>query len=223
MKGIYCYIDNENNSIVYIGKDSNIDKSLRHKEHMRRSQYDKQQINRVLQNNPKRYVYKELCVVDCSEEELNQLEINYIEKHSPIFNFTKGGDGLCGWNPSEEWRKKKSESMKGNIHNKGRTFSESWKKHISESNKGRKLSESHKQKISEAHKGKSLSDEHKKKISVFHTKEYPRIIKKGFANNKQRWGIKYNSKLIKTSFSKDALIEWFKKHYDIELVMPIED
>ena len=85
------------------------------------------------------------------------------------------------------------------------------------------LSESHKQKISEAHKGKSLSDEHKKKISVFHTKEYPRIIKKGFANNKQRWGIKYNSKLIKTSFSKDALIEWFKKHYDIELVMPIED
>ena len=223
MKGIYCYIDNNDDSIVYVGKDSHIDKSFRHKEHMRPSQYDKQQINRVIQNNPTRYVYKELYVADCSKEELNQLEIEYIEKYTPLFNFAKVGEGTGGWNPSKEWRQKKREFMKGNTINKGRVLDEKWRKHLSESQKGRKLSENHKQKISEAHKGKSLSEEHKKKIGALHTKNYPRIIKKGFANNQQRWGIKYNSKLIKTSFSKDALIEWFKTHYDIELVMSLED
>ena len=31
--GIYCYIDKKDNKIVYVGKDSNIDKKRRHKDH----------------------------------------------------------------------------------------------------------------------------------------------------------------------------------------------
>lgn len=29
--GIYCYVDNQNNDIVYIGKDAQIDNNKRHK------------------------------------------------------------------------------------------------------------------------------------------------------------------------------------------------
>ena len=48
MKGIYKYTDLETNEVVYIGKDSHIDKKARHKDHMRLSLYNKQPFNRVL-------------------------------------------------------------------------------------------------------------------------------------------------------------------------------
>lgn len=35
--GIYCYLDKETDKIVYIGKDSHIDKDMRHKHHMQKS------------------------------------------------------------------------------------------------------------------------------------------------------------------------------------------
>jgi len=59
MIGIYCYQDTQNdNEIVYIGKDSNIDRNIRYNAHKKPSQYNCQQINRVIQNNPNRYKYK---------------------------------------------------------------------------------------------------------------------------------------------------------------------
>ena len=32
--GIYCYIDKKTNNIIYIGKDSYIDKQIRNKDHL---------------------------------------------------------------------------------------------------------------------------------------------------------------------------------------------
>ena len=72
--GIYGYWDTKKECVVYIGKDSNISINKRHKEHHRHSQYDKQQINRVLQNNKERYTYFILCDGYFTEEELNELE-----------------------------------------------------------------------------------------------------------------------------------------------------
>ena len=58
MLGIYCYIDLKDGSIVYIGKDSHIEKNLRHKQHHFHSLYNAQPLNSILQNNPGRYSYQ---------------------------------------------------------------------------------------------------------------------------------------------------------------------
>lgn len=52
-KGIYGYFDTKNKEVVYIGKDSNINKNVRKYAHMKPSQYDRQPINMIVQNNPK--------------------------------------------------------------------------------------------------------------------------------------------------------------------------
>ena len=59
-KGIYCYIDRKDDSIIYVGKDSNIDKQTRRQNHLAPSRYDEQPVNRILQNNSDRYIYQVL-------------------------------------------------------------------------------------------------------------------------------------------------------------------
>lgn len=109
MKGIYCYKDLQTNEIIYVGKDSNIDKKKRGRDHLAPSNYNQQPINRVLQNNATRYRYQALWTIDdCTTNHLNQMEIYFIRKYNPKFNFTTGGDG--GTTFSEETRKKMSEN-----------------------------------------------------------------------------------------------------------------
>lgn len=150
-KGIYCYIDKKDNQIVYVGKDSNIDKNKRHRKHFSPSKYDAQPINRILQNNPDRYTYQVLWEIDdCTDNHLNQMEIYYIKKYGPQFNFTEGGDGMSGFKHSEESRKKISESLKGK---KSYEMTEEIKKKISESLKGKKpyeMTEETKKKMSKS-------------------------------------------------------------------------
>lgn len=94
--GIYCYRDKETKEIVYIGKDSNIHEKQRDYAHRKPSQYNTQPFNKILQNNIERYEYSIICEYDIlTTDELNTLEINYIKKYNPRFNFTKGGDGGC--------------------------------------------------------------------------------------------------------------------------------
>jgi group I intron endonuclease len=91
-------------------------------------------------------------------EELNKLEIHYIELYDTFnngYNLTKGGKGAVGYVPSRETRKKISEFRTG------MNFSEETKRKISEGNKGKKHPmwgkkhpEETKQKISEALKGR---------------------------------------------------------------------
>jgi len=73
-------------------------------------------------------------------------------------NETDGGEGIS--NPSEETRKKMSETHKGKI------FSEETKKRMSESGKGRVVSEETRRKIGQWQIGKTLSEETKRKLSV---------------------------------------------------------
>lgn len=119
MMGIYCYEDTlNNNEIVYIGKDSNINRTSRHIAHTSPSRYNEQHINRVLQNNPKRYMYKVLKSWEKTKypnQLTNLLEMLYIRRYAPKFNFTKGGEGLTGVKHTDETKNKISQTKKENL------------------------------------------------------------------------------------------------------------
>lgn len=95
--GLYGYYDTKKERVVYIGKDSNISANKRHHDHHYPSNYDKQQINKILQNNKGRYTYFILCDGYFTENQLNELEEEAIAIFDTYygygFNFTKGGDG----------------------------------------------------------------------------------------------------------------------------------
>ena len=114
ISGIYCYKDSLNNDeIVYVGKDSYIETNTRHYNHHCPSRYDKQVINRVLQNNPNRYKYSVLKKGEFDESLLSALEVIYVQRYSPKFNFTKGGDGCLGYKHTPETREKIRKSKLG--------------------------------------------------------------------------------------------------------------
>ena len=180
MKGIYKYTDLKNGEVVYVGKDSHIDKNQRHYAHVAPSGYNDQQIHRVIQNNPNRYEYSVLYSSDyVSDDDLIMLEMSFIERYDPKFNFTKGGEGLCGYKFTEETKQKIREA------NKGKKLSKETKQKISKSkkgqepwNKGKSTPDKTKKKLSEAHKGKILSDKHKESISKSNnTSGYYRVSK----------------------------------------------
>ena len=101
MKGIYCYIDKKTDRVVYVGPDGNIHRNKRHYDHTEKWAYDKQQINRILQNNPDRYSYNILARGNFSDKELNDLESSFIAMYNTFedstkFNYTVGGDCMRG-------------------------------------------------------------------------------------------------------------------------------
>ena len=159
MKGIYKYADLETGDIVYIGKDSHIDKHSRHMQHKTPYNYDEQPFNRVLQNNLDRYRYSVLWAEkDCTALKLNKMEILFGKIFNPKFNFGKLGKGGCTKH-SEETKQKMSE-------NNARYW------------KGKNRPNETKKKMSDAHKGNKLSDETKYKLSeIRNTSSYFRVTK----------------------------------------------
>lgn len=118
-----------------------------------------------------------------SAEKAYELEQYYIKQYDTKvpngYNLTDGGDGIFGWEVSEEYRQECSERVKQLHKDKkvgmyGKKHSEETKKKMSTSSKGnthclgRRLSEETKQKIREKHLGKFVSEETKKKISENH-------------------------------------------------------
>lgn len=174
--GIYCYIDRKYNKIVYIGKDSNIDTQARHKDHCCSSHYHRQQINRVLQRNPTRYMYQVLNWNVMNQNQLNALEIQYIRQLKPKFNFTNGGDG------SQYWKgKKRSIKTKNKISKTKKNYpTKYWK--------GKKRSIETKNKISN-----TISSQNTTTGFYRVSKQWDSTCKQGFiwrytyrTNNKQR-------------------------------------
>ncbi len=103
----------------------------------------------------------EILRVVFTHTKLNELEKNYIAEYKSNdknfgYNMTAGGEGSAGYCPTEETRKKVSESLKGRIP---------WNKGKSGWNKGFKMSDESKLKMSIAKKGKKLSEEHIKNIT----------------------------------------------------------
>ena len=111
---------------------------------------------------------KEVYLKTCyTQTELDEWEKYYIKFYDTLYpngyNLEEGGRGGV---PSEEVRKKISETKKG------KPMSEEQKKKISEArkgtpapNKGKHHTEESKRKMSQSHKGKHLSEEHKRKLS----------------------------------------------------------
>ena len=120
-----------------------------------------------------------------SPEKAYELEQYYITKYntkSPNgYNLTDGGDGIFGWEASEEYRQECSERAT-QLHRQkkvgmyGKTHSDETKKKMSAASKGkpkpwlvgREVSEETKEKISNSNKGKFVSEETRKKISENH-------------------------------------------------------
>lgn len=86
--GIYFYIDLKEDEIVYVGQSTDI--YQRHRNHLIPSNYNGQPINRIIQNDPPRYILE--IERRCSPDELDDLEKMYIELLHPKFNFTSGGN-----------------------------------------------------------------------------------------------------------------------------------
>lgn len=113
----------------------------------------------------------EIIDIGNSIEELNEKEIYWIEFYKSYvhrdksngYNMTLGGESTLGWIPSEETRKKISNSNKGLLsgeknyqYGKTKELSQWW---------GRKHTDEEKLKISKANKGKIVSKETREKIS----------------------------------------------------------
>jgi len=111
-------ITNLINSSVYIGKTTNLkDRLYRHSRGLSGCPR--------LHNSVKKYGWNNFSVDvhdlgDCTQEELNDYEIRIIAEYKEagidLMNLTAGGDGQCGWKPTEETRKKISSSLKGKQH-----------------------------------------------------------------------------------------------------------
>ena len=91
MKGIYCYIDNKTDEIVYVGKDSKINKhNNRHYQHTRKCNYNHQIINKIIQNNPSRYSYEVLFIGKGKYIDDNLLQALYDKAISGPFDIISG-------------------------------------------------------------------------------------------------------------------------------------
>lgn len=150
---------------IYIGKSINIKKRLI----KYRNLHCKSQTH--LYNSLKKYGFDNHTfevIKECTEEELNNLEIFYIDLYKSFnskfgLNLREGGEG---GRMSEETKLKISLLHKGNTHALGKKHSEETKKRCGEARKGKTRSEETKKKMSEAQKGKIVSQETKDKMSL---------------------------------------------------------
>lgn len=207
--GIYLYYDTKENSVVYVGRDSNIDKKTRHKAHMQKSNYDDQPFNRILQNNPDRYKYRVYYEGVFSNEELNDLESQTIKLFNTFhrkdaFNYTKGGEGTLGRKHTEEEKNKISKAISGENNP---MYGKKGENHPAY---GTKRSEETRKKMSEANSGRNHPQ----------WKDYARVVKKGTTHSgKKRYALRYDGKDITSSIYKEKLekladeINKNKNHY----------
>lgn len=212
-KGIYGYWDKKKKKVVYVGKDSNLSGHKRGGDHIAPSNIDDQPFNHILQKNPDRFEYFEILKLpdDTPDDVLSDIEISLISRYGTYenrrghgkdygYNFTKGGEGATGREVSEATRTKISKSLTGENHPMyGKSIPEEMKKNLSETRRGK----------DNPMFGKHHSDEARARMSKArqkekhpHWKDYPRIVKAGFKNGKQVYGLRYKGKYIMRSNNK---------------------
>lgn len=102
-------------------------------------------------------------------EEREIFWIKYYRKKFKLLNLSDGGGSNLNYSPSEETRRKISESNKGKVgYWNGKKMTEDHKKKISQGGKGKKRSDVTKKNISLSLTGKKLSEEHKSSLSISH-------------------------------------------------------
>lgn len=228
-KGIYCYIDNKNDNIVYVGKDSHIDEGRRRRAHEQPHRYNEQQINRVIQENPSRYRYEVLWEIDdCSDNHLNQMEMYFISEHKPMFNFTRGGDGAVGFKHSEEFKTNRSNSYKGRNNPNYKDFARVVKAGLSEGkqryllvHQGINIGISVDRKMLDAlasllnrdeievNEAKSIIQTHHIRRGKEHRqyKEHARVVRGGFRREKENYCLVFDSRQVCNSTNKAFLLD----------------
>lgn len=168
---IYGIFDpNEPNEIRYVGKTKkNVEKRLN--EHIYLSKREKKRplylwIKKLLNNNVKPIIkiIEETDDINWAIKETYWIKLH--RKNGKLLNLTDGGESNLNYVPSEETRKKISQSNIGK-HNYwlGKKLSEEHKNKIGKSGFGKKRSEETKKNISNSLIGKKLSEEHRKKLS----------------------------------------------------------
>lgn len=222
VSGIYLII-NKINGHMYVGGSVDIEKRL--DEHKRGKDADNQAIDRaILKYGKENFSYQVITELPTDWNIIGEHEKYWIKlyntfKDSNHYNLTEGGEGISGWKHTDETKFKISEA------NKGKTGY--WK--------DKNFSDKHKQKLSASHKGQEswnkgktdcYSDESIQKMSkakkgekCYNWKNYARIHKNGFNNQGKRiYCIKYNGKIIKTSFHIHKLYKWWGTNYPNELL-----
>lgn len=164
------------NEIRYIGKTINLKKRLYTHIYLSKKGLKRPLnlwIKKILDNNilPAIKIIENVNEKNWADRE--KYWINFY-KNEKLLNLTDGGESNYGYIPSEETKKKISESNKGK-HNywKGKNFSEEHKKNISKGGKGKKRSLQTKKNISNSLIGRNFSEEHKKNISESHKGQIP--------------------------------------------------
>ena len=154
---IYGY-RNKINGKIYIGKTTQPEE-IRKRQHKNSKKNDHfhSAIRHHGFENFEYFVIKDKVETD---EELNNLEIYYIEEYSTFkdrtkgYNLTAGGEGSTGLIPTKETRELMSKSRTGLKR------TEEQKRTMSIAQTGRKITEEHKNKISIAHTGLKRSPDH---------------------------------------------------------------
>lgn len=133
MIGIYK-ITNTIDGKIYIGQSIDIKhRRCCHEYDLRNQRHKNSHLQRAYNKNPDAFVFEIECT--CKEEDLNNLEVFYIQKYNSTdprlgYNLDAGGGGQGRM--SEETKKKLSQSKIGNQSMKGIKLSDEWKKHLSE-------------------------------------------------------------------------------------------
>lgn len=83
---------------------------------------------------------------------------------------------------------------------------------------GETHTEESKRKMSESHKGEKNSMYGRTGENCPGWKNYPRITKKGFCNNKQKYAIRYEGKILKQSVYLHKLYKWWGKNHPDEFL-----
>ena len=133
MIGIYK-ITNTIDGKIYIGQSIDIKhRRCCHEYDLRNQRHKNPHLQRAYNKNPDAFAFEIECT--CKEEDLNNLEVFYIQKYNSTdprlgYNLDAGGGGQGRM--SEETKKKLSQSKIGNQSMKGIKLSDEWKKHLSE-------------------------------------------------------------------------------------------